>query len=230
VDLRRLLFGLALIIVGGLLVLQRADIVGDFNIWQLWPLILVGLGIAMLAERQGSPLGGLILLVIGLVFLIGNVLPGSSWSWVWPLVLIGVGILIITQRDAVISGLSQRRDRGGDTNVSDDSINLVTVFRDHTVHNDASAFRGGSLVTVLGELNLDLRGALLNGQDATLDITNVLGETEVLIPPAWQVRVNATAILGEVNDKSARITQSAPGTPTLTIRATAILGEVTVRQ
>jgi predicted membrane protein len=233
VDLRSLLFGLALIIVGGLLVLQRADVIGDFNLWQLWPLILIGLGIVMLAERQGSPLGGAILLSAGVIFLVGNILPGSAWSWVWPLALVGVGIWIITQRDNVISRASERRDRdvrdGGQV-IADNALNLVTVFRDHTVNNEAAAFRGGSVVTVLGELHLDLRDASLDGQSATMDITNVLGETEVLVPPGWSVRVNRTAILGEVNDRTTRVVQPTADTPTLTIRVTAILGEVTVRQ
>jgi hypothetical protein len=232
VDLRRLLFGLSLIIVGGLLVLQRSDIIGDFNVWRLWPLILIGLGIVMLAEHQGTPIGGLILLAVGIIFLAGNVLPGSTWSWVWPLALVGVGIWIITQRDTFVAHAGDRRDRdrhGGQV-IADNALNLVTVFRDHTVNNQAAAFQGGSVVTVLGELRLDLRGAVLDGQLATLDITNVLGETEILAPANWNVNVTRTAILGEVNDRTTRVAQPGVDTPSLTIRVTAILGEVTVRQ
>jgi phage shock protein C len=48
------------------------------------------------ADRQGSVIGGLILIVLGAIFLADNFLPGFDFGRLWPLILvaIGAGLLI----------------------------------------------------------------------------------------------------------------------------------------
>ena len=80
---RGLLFsGLFLIPVGGLTLLVRggyidADVLRDA--WRLWPLVLVGLGLAILLGRtQGAALGSALSgLILGLI--VGGALASGSW-------------------------------------------------------------------------------------------------------------------------------------------------------
>ena len=45
--------GVTLVIVGGIALLANFDVFGAFNAWRLWPLILVGFGLALLFSRRG---------------------------------------------------------------------------------------------------------------------------------------------------------------------------------
>jgi hypothetical protein len=48
--------------------------------------------------RSGGIVGGIVLIVLGGIFLAGQFLPGIDISKLWPLILIGIGIGIILRR------------------------------------------------------------------------------------------------------------------------------------
>ncbi len=48
-------------------------------------------------ERNRRILGGIIIIVIGLIFLLNSFFPWFGWGGLWPLVLIALGIIIIIQ-------------------------------------------------------------------------------------------------------------------------------------
>jgi phage shock protein C len=43
-------------------------------------------------KDQGGLVGGLVLIVLGLIFLADNLIPGFSFSDYWPLILVAIGI------------------------------------------------------------------------------------------------------------------------------------------
>jgi len=49
------------------------------------------------SEKNRRILGGIIIIVIGLIFLLNNFFPWTGWSKLWPLILIVVGITIMIQ-------------------------------------------------------------------------------------------------------------------------------------
>jgi hypothetical protein len=88
--------------VGGLLLLaglallldRRLDFI-DFEIASLWPLLLVGAGLATLAgaETSSKQRGGLTLILIGCWLLVASLgLWGLNFGNSWPLAILAVGI------------------------------------------------------------------------------------------------------------------------------------------
>lgn len=48
--------------------------------------------------RSGGVMGGVILIVLGLIFLAGQIVPGIDIGKLWPLILVAIGIGIIFRR------------------------------------------------------------------------------------------------------------------------------------
>jgi hypothetical protein len=100
-----------LIVVGVLLLLDNLGMLpGDFwiNLWHLWPMIFIALGLDSLWRRQGLA-GATLLIGLGVVFLLSNFgyLPLSAWQVLlnlWPLLLIAVGFDILVGRRSRLAG------------------------------------------------------------------------------------------------------------------------------
>ena len=108
----RLVFGLALVALGLLFLLERFDLVSISLPWAWWPLILVALGVGkMLDSREGcEPQGGVWLVFVGL-WLICNFQGyfGLTWENSWPLFLVMGGAMIVWR---AMRGEHRRPHRG----------------------------------------------------------------------------------------------------------------------
>lgn len=219
----RIFAGLTFILSGTLLVLDRTGVAeaGDLA-WDLWPLLIVALGVNLYFTDQTTRTGGLIIIGIGVFLLILNVdvLPGSTWDWLWPAVLIGIGIWIISRR------FWDSAPGGGQTG---DRVSSTAILSSSEIDNRSQSFNGGTLTTALGSIKLNLRHAGLAPDGARLDITTIMGDTEVRVPETWAVQVNATRALGDVNDDTGSRPYEA-GDPVLTIQATSIMGDIKIKR
>lgn len=102
----RLVLGVGLVAFGVLLLLGRLDIVDVDAVLQLWPLILIALGLQQFFNPRVGPAGervfpvnGVIWMAIGGVLLLNSVgiLRASIWELFWPAVLIAIGVRLITR-------------------------------------------------------------------------------------------------------------------------------------
>ncbi len=83
------------------------------------------------------------------------------------------------------------------------------------------------VVAVFGEVNLDLREALLERREVTINATAVFGEVNVVVPEGVEVRVSGPAILGT---KTSRIRGPfTPGGPVVHLRCFVLLGGVSAK-
>ncbi len=230
-DRGRLIVGLVLIALGVLLGLERSELLGDFNVWSLWPLVIVAFGVSMLLSDRSSPVGGLIVIGIGIVLLAQSLdLFGFDvWGVFGALLLIGVGLWVFLRRDRPIPEVIRSTDYAGVEASGEDWVSLTTVFGDRDIDSAATAFRGGTMTVVFGDLELDLSRAQLAPGGAAIDVTSLFGDADIVVPAGWEVRVQRTEILGDVKDRTAA-PAAASGLPVLTVRATAILGDVEVKQ
>lgn len=233
-DRGRLLLGLILVVLGVLLILERTGLVGGFNVWSLWPLVVIAVGLSMLTDSRGAQLGGWIVTGVGVVLLVQSLdlFSFDVWGIFGALLLVGLGLWIILRRDLPVFAGVRRPSAGGEPSL-DDTVSLTTVFGDRHVASTTTAFQGGVMTVVFGDLDLDLSRAQLAPTGATLDVVSVFGDADIIVPPGWEVQVNRTEILGDVKDRTTppiAPTPTAPPRPRLTIRATAILGDVDVRQ
>ncbi len=90
---RHLTFGAMLVVAGVILVLHQMDI---FDVFSLWPLLLVGLGLSRIIAGccAHSRKSGAWLLAIGAWFLL-NQQHVLRYRDSWPILLVAVGVLIV---------------------------------------------------------------------------------------------------------------------------------------
>jgi len=217
-----LLLGLGLVALGAILLGDRADLweAGEV-ISDWWPLAVVAVGAAQLANRPRPWLGAGIVIAIGLLLLLSqlDMLPVRAWDLFWPTLLIVIGSWLITSRL-----------RGGRAAVSgDDRVNLIAVLGEAISASNSQAFTGGSLTAILGGAKLDLRRARPAAGGAQIDATSIFGGTEVIVPRGWDVRVSALPVFGGVEDKTRGDGAATSDAPRLTVTGVAIFGGVEVK-
>jgi hypothetical protein len=67
----------------------------------------------------------------------------------------------------------------------------------------------------------------MDGDQATLDVTVVMGGIELYVPPDWNVIIQALPLLGAAVDK--RRPSTVVPTKTLTVRGTILMGGLEVK-
>lgn len=92
----------------------------------------------------------------------------------------------------------------------------------------AQDFRGGEVTAIMGGFHIDLRGANIAGDSATIEIFTLWGGVDLRVPESWNVVVQGTPILG-VFTTTGRPVSAAPATKTLVLKGTAIMGGVEVK-
>lgn len=81
---------------------------------------------------------------------------------------------------------------------------------------------------LLGDLDLDLRGALTTGGDIEIAVYSVLGDVTVTAPEGVEVELGGFTLLGDHKIDLAAVPR-VPGTPTVRVRVYSLLGDTAVR-
>ena len=169
--------GGVLMAVGGVFL---ADNLGYIRIDQLWPLILIGIGVFMLWNRMRP--GG----------------DNGHWGRWGALGSRGWG------------GWERRqhwRSHWGDEGFQYDASSLggnkiheVNVFSGTRRVITDQDFSGGKVDCVFGGITLDLRGANIASDQAVLHISAVYGGAVVRIPPNWDLIMRGAGVFGGFSD------------------------------
>jgi len=80
---------------------------------------------------------------------------------------------------------------------------------------------------VLGSIRLDLSEAILPGPEVEIEGVSVLGSAELVVPEGVHVDVTGNAFFS--GRTLAMVGTSSPGAPTLQVRASGVLGSLTIR-
>ena len=103
--------GIVVVVVGVLLLLDRFDVALFRDLFELWPLIVVGVGVIQLigADRREKQRSAFVVIFIGLWLLLTSLrLFGLGWGDSWPLAIVAVGLASVIRPDRrgdVLSGL-----------------------------------------------------------------------------------------------------------------------------
>lgn len=224
----RWIFGLLLVAIGVLFLLDTTDVIETDNVWSLiWPAILAFLGAWFLFRERGRSLVGLVLLLLGGGFFAQN----AQWiesGWIgryWPVVVIGAGLAILADATGV---LRRRRVETGVDVRGEDWLRATAVMSGRKERVTSTTWRGGDVTAVMGGVELDLREAMPAAEGARLDVTALMGGVEIWVPPGWKVSPRITPLLGGVEDKTS------PGpndddAPRLEITGMALMGGVEIK-
>jgi hypothetical protein len=94
------IFGVILIGLGAIFILDNLGYVDAFRFWEYWPVALIGFGLASLIAPKdaGDPASGAVLAALGTFFLLRK-LDVIDWRFrdVWPMFLIVAGVALIAR-------------------------------------------------------------------------------------------------------------------------------------
>lgn len=226
----RILFGLGVIGVGVLALLDNLHVFGLPLLRTFWPLALVLLGLARLVwpRHAGSWLFGTALIVIGGVLTAQNL--GYTHfelrDW-WPVLVILAGLSILMR------GVFPRRLRAGmaegfDTSTLEhgEQVDIDAAFSGIRQQNDSRSFKGGRIAATFGGVELDLRQAAMAGPEAVLELSARFSGIELRVPRDWLVVIDVVPTLGAVTDHTVP-----PMNPTqrLVLRGETVFGGVEIK-
>lgn len=80
---------------------------------------------------------------------------------------------------------------------SSDEVRLVAIMNGVAIKSHARDFRGGSLLSWLGGIAVDLREAQL-APDAHLEVASLFGGIAIRVPEGWRVESDVKALAGGV--------------------------------
>lgn len=137
--------------------------------------------------------------------------------------------LIVLQVAAAAGGLILRRLFPSTGDEESDELGLVAILTGLELESRAPAFRGGSVMTVLGGVELDLREAQIAPGGAALRTQTFCGGLEIRVPPGWRVVAHGTPVMGGIDNRTEEDVL-ADDAPLLTVDAVAVMGGVSIRR
>jgi hypothetical protein len=193
-TMSRLVIGVSLIAAGVLFTLHNFGVIEIGNFWKFWPLVLVAVGLAKLANR--SFLTGVALCMVGGLFLARN-FGGLHFrlSYLLPLVFVFIGLRIVFAQRPGARSWDASANPGG-------TLNEWAVFGGGERRIISPNFQGGQANAVFGGFNLDLRDSKMAGDHATIDIFCFCGGGELRVSEDWNVILKVVPIFGGTDDKS----------------------------
>jgi predicted membrane protein len=198
IQTRRIGFGVALIILGGLFLLENLGLI-PFELrhyifrWQ-GILIIIGTIILISNPRKNA---GWILISIGVFFLLPEILyiPWFKVRTFWPVLLIVLGFLYIIRQRGHETPFGQKTDG------SMDFLDDTNVFGGGDVVITSNNFKGGKITSVFGGSNYDLTSAKLSEGTNVIDFFAMFGGGTFIVPSDWNIKLDVTTIFGGFSDK-----------------------------
>ncbi len=222
----KLIIGIAIILIGAILLLDNLGYDLGVNILSFWPVILILIGISHLSKPQETrqATSGWILLIVGIIFLLRNLgVIHFGFGVIWPVILIVVGLAIL--RHAL---------RGQEKGASKQNfIDLTFVLGGGEFKYNSASLEGGKVAAFMGGGTIDLRDADMEQDTMTIDTFAFWGGIEILVPNNWQVNMQGTPLLGGMENKTTYRKPEDPGksasVKSMMITGTAIMGGVEVK-
>lgn len=225
---RRALLGGIIILLGSLLLLSNLGILG-FNIIHMifsWPVIVIVVGAVIYINSNDR--AGLIIMLVGLIFLISKYFYFNVWT-LWPVLLIILGLYILfnIRRSPRIDLGRRVRNRLEDNGqaLNEDYIDDIAVFSGSKRFVTSQNFKGGKITAIFGGSEIDLGQSRLAPGNNVLDILTIFGGTEIYVPKDWKVIMDITPVFGGFSDDRRRDpNQVTDPERTLIIKGSAIFG------
>ena len=141
---------------------------------------------------------GFLLIALGVVFLLDKLDimdVGDFFRIFWPVILIAIGLKLILNRNAGGSAESNKK-----TLIQNDeqSVKYSKVFGDVKLRLDSQDFNGGSISTIIGEIDIDLSQSNIKSSEKILSLSGVIGEVSIILPKTLKVSVKANVTVGDI--------------------------------
>lgn len=218
----QMVVGLFAVLLGVLFTLDNLGIMDAGEYLAYWPAVIVLVGLVKLFQPGTSgKVWGTVFVIIGGVLLLRSMdLFYIRFRDFWPLVLVLVG-------GSLLWGAFVRRKAPADGTIRDTILNGTAIMGGFQRSIASQDFRGGELTAVLGGCEIDLRQAVIRGDEAVINIFAFMGGVELRVPENWTVVMQGLPILGGFSDETRG--DAGPGAKRLVITGTAIMGGAEVK-
>jgi len=243
--------GTLLLGLGVLFLLDNLNVIeARYFLRNMWPLIIMFFGLSRLFfGRGGQRVFGAIATTFGGLWLADRLL-GWNMNVVgvfWPLILIGLGIGMLfrtphrrfgppwippTSPGASGQGTTFQEpcppsdERGHDVGESA-SIREVAIMAGIERKNVSQAFRGGSVTSIMGSVELDLRDCRLADDSARISVQVVMGQIVLRLPRDWTLDSQVGAVMGNIEDRTDRPVSAS--SKRLILDGSLFMGQVEIR-
>jgi predicted membrane protein len=217
------LAGILLLIVGGGLLLRQMDY--PLPAWLFtWPMIVITAGIFIGAINRFRDFGWLLICAVGFFFLADDIWPNFKvGDYILPAVIIMVGLALLfrprfkTHYKATFGWKNADDDYTEEAETfkankkasKSDVLDVAAVFGAVKKSLFSKTFKGGEIVSVFGGVEIDLSQADFEGK-VVIESVQIFGGATLIVPPTWQVRSEAVAIFGGIEDKRKQVVQQEP--------------------
>ncbi|MBN2413876.1 hypothetical protein JXQ31_19535 [candidate division KSB1 bacterium] len=155
-------------------------------------------------SNRHTPVGGIILIILGLLFLFNNLDIMSIHDVIrdfWPVILILIGIYVIFKnyRRTAPDDEEMKIKTGLDITADKEDIDESNVFGDINVNIKSENFQKGTVRTVFGKVMADLTDINIADGENHLYLNTVFGEIRVKTAKNLAVKVIATNLGGDIN-------------------------------
>jgi predicted membrane protein len=236
------IFGLIVLLVGVLILLENLGFFYARSIFTYWPVILIAIGIGRIYDSRSwqNLFGAAVIGGVGGIILAHNLgfLPWNFWRLLWPFLLICLGVYLLLRGIGFADpklGLRSSTENSastysGEASTSNNVLHEEVIFGGINRRIQAQDFQGGKATAVFGGVEIDLRGSVTTRDEVVIEANAVFGGVELTVPESWEVIVRGTGVLGGYEDKTHPL-PPVPGAkrPRLIIRGGAVFGGVTVR-
>jgi predicted membrane protein len=207
-----------------------------------WPLIIIGAGVNQFVRHKEQPWGSLIVFALGILLLAvahdavvlhplhssWKLLLLGNWKLLLAIVVMALAMRMMAPRRVQQYQTSSPGLPAGTKVRFEHSIHDRQVFGSTRFRNDSQQFLGGKLGAILGDYELDLRGASLALHGADLRVQSIFGTVSIRVPQQMVLDIAGMRVLAGVENTTQQIVSIADGLPTLKIRYFALFGAVEI--
>lgn len=226
-ERKRIGVGLAILSVGGLLLMRNLGIYDDFVNEYIfrWEMILITMGVINIIATGGKGPGFLLLVIGGGLYARNYVqLPSglNFWQLFLATVFILAGIFMIFKRKNCCENSGDYTNK----QISNDTIDEMAFFGggDRTIVSEN--FRGGKIMAIFGGSSFNLSRSKLAPGRNYIDVFAVFGGLKLVVPENWNVKISVISIFGGISDKHRVHTPEnfQEGDPVLIIKGFVVFG------
>ncbi len=228
--LTRLLIGLWVIVLGLIFLAGNLGWIDTRQAFRLfWPLLLILVGTSLVVQHTNdrSQRLGWVFIGIGTWIFAGKIgwIDVGFWQLAFPLALLGLGGVLVWR-----AFHGQRAPQQPSAEIVEEHAEYVRCFAVMSgteLRPVSRPFRGADLSAVMAGVKLDLSGARMESDSATIDLFAFWGGMEIYVPPDWTVVSKVATLMGGFVDKR-RPTSTVP-TKTLIITGFVVMSGIEVK-
>jgi predicted membrane protein len=259
VNVRRFFFGFLLLLVGLVMILERAGILSwevyDFLI--SWKMLLVAIGAFVFFS--GNKGAGIIVMGLGAFFMIPDIFEDYDQikRFFWPAIILLVGVSFMfapPKRKKMQKHFKKYRTEGSrvegervnfenkeksyeksewkseGASFSTDFFDEFVIFGGREINMSTQNLEGGRSSAIFGGSDIDLRQCQISPGGCTIDVTTLFGGHVIKVPNDWTVLNKVTTIFGGYSDLRIKDPLYAPNpAKTIVITGVCIFGGTEVR-